>query len=103
MPTRNRTASHRLRARLRPKGQVTLPASVREALHIDTGDDVAFEVKNGMVTLVGLKAMPADQAWFWTDEWQAGEHEADQEIGAGEGTIHKSADAMFDALGIASE
>lgn len=25
-------------------------------------------------------AVPADQAWFWTPEWQAGEHEVDQYI-----------------------
>ncbi len=101
MATRDHTKTHRLRARLRAKGQVTLPASVREALHIDTGDDVAFELSsNGQVILRGLRAMPTDQAWFWSAEWQVGEQEADQEIAHGEGTVHKSADAMFDALGI---
>ncbi len=90
----------RLRARLRAKGQVTLPPTIREALHIDTGDDVSFEVSDGQVILRGLRAMPADQAWYWTPEWQAGEQEADQEIASGEGTIHKNVDAMFDALGI---
>jgi len=98
MPTRDRTKPHRLRARLRAKGQVTLPAPIREALHIDTGDDIAFEVIDGQVILRGLRAMPADQAWFWTPEWQAGEQEADDEIANGEGTVYKSADAMFDAL-----
>lgn len=27
---------------------------------------------------------PTSQAWFWTEEWQAGEHEVDQEIARGE-------------------
>lgn len=100
MPTRNKNRTH-VRARLRAKGQVTLPATVRKALHIDIGDDVAFEVSStGQVILSGLRAMPADQAWYWTPEWQEGEQEADQEIANGEGTIHKDADAMFDDLGI---
>lgn len=103
MPTRNKNRTNHVRARLRAKGQVTLPASVREALHIETGDDVAFEVSsNGQVILSGLRPMPADQAWYWTPEWQEGEQEADQEIANGEGNIHKSADAMFDALGTES-
>ncbi len=31
-----------------------------------------------------------DQAWFWTREWQEGEQEADAQLAAGEGTVHKS-------------
>ncbi len=28
-----------------------------------------------------------DQAWNWTDEWQAGEREADGQMRAGESTV----------------
>lgn len=28
----------------------------------------------------GLKMIPADQAWFWTESWQAGEHEAAEDL-----------------------
>jgi hypothetical protein len=28
-------------------------------------------------------AVPAEQAWFWTNEWQAKEREADENLAAG--------------------
>ncbi|MFC3986410.1 AbrB/MazE/SpoVT family DNA-binding domain-containing protein [Streptosporangium jomthongense] len=88
------------RTTLRRKGQLTLPSEVRSALHIDDGDEVEFEiVEPGVVVMRGLKMIPADQAWFWSESWQAGEHEASNEISIGRTTVHKTADDMFDHLG----
>lgn len=42
--------------------------------------------------------MASDQAWYWTDEWQAGEREASRQIAVGETTFHDDVDAMFDHL-----
>jgi hypothetical protein len=39
-----------------------------------------------------------DQDWFWTDEWQAGEREADAQIAEGNTTIYYSAEEFFAAL-----
>jgi AbrB family looped-hinge helix DNA binding protein len=87
------------RARMRHKGQVTLPREVREALHIDEGDEVQFTVtKDGQVTLRGFTSIPADQRWFWTPEWQAGEREADEQIAAGGGRVFYDIDEMLDDL-----
>ena len=49
------------------------PASVRcrEALRVSDDDEVAF-VDTGR----GIVVVPADQAWYWTPEWQVGEPEA---------------------------
>jgi hypothetical protein len=33
--------------------------------------------------LIESDAEVHDQAYFWTEEWQAGEHEADEDIAAG--------------------
>jgi AbrB family looped-hinge helix DNA binding protein len=72
------------RAKLRAKGQVTLPGPVREALHVDENDDIEFSVTDtGEVIVRGLTTIPADQKWFWTPEWQAGEREASQQIADG--------------------
>ena len=30
------------------------------------------------------KETPEDQTWFWTDEWQAGEREVDQQLANGD-------------------
>lgn len=87
------------RATLRAKGQITLPREVRDALHVSEGDDIAFDVdEDGTVVLHGLKSIPADQAWFWTEEWQAGEREADEQIARGEGTVYLSDEEFLDSL-----
>lgn len=86
------------RATLRPKGQLTLPVQVRDALHVAEGDEIEFEVAEGGVIMHGLKVIPADQAWFWTEEWQEGEREADEQATAGQGRYFGSAEEMFAAL-----
>jgi antitoxin PrlF len=97
----------RARARVRAKAQLTLPEDIRRALHIGEGDEVEFSLHDdGTVTVRGFVSIPTDQAWFFTPEWLAGEQEADNEIAAGRGTVHESADAMFahlDGLGAADE
>ncbi|MGW3100317.1 AbrB/MazE/SpoVT family DNA-binding domain-containing protein [Streptomyces sp. NPDC001102] len=96
----------RIKAQLRGKGQLTLPGLVRRLLHIAPGDDVEFvvhydpEQQVHSVQVRGLKTIPAEQAWFWEDEWQSGEREASNEIARGEGTVYGSAEEMFDALGV---
>lgn len=86
----------RTRVKVRPKAQLTLPEEVRRALHIGEGDEVEFAVHNdGTVTIRGYVSIPTDQAWFFTPEWLAGEREADEDLAAGRGTPHESAEAMF--------
>lgn len=36
-----------------------------------------------------------DQAWFWTEEWQEREAEADADLAAGRGVIAESAEELF--------
>ena len=45
-----------------------------------------------------MVTVPADQAWFWTPEWQAGEREADEDIRAGRVRTFHDIDEMFDAM-----
>ena len=88
------------RTTLRNKGQVTLPTEVREALHVSEGDELEFEVvEPGVVMVRGLKMIPAEQAWFWTESWQAGERQASEEIASGQlsGT-YRDINDMFDDL-----
>lgn len=101
MPAAKVEPEPRLRARvkIRPKAQLTLPEEIRHALHIGEGDEIEFAVHDdGTVTIRGYVSIPTDQAWFFTPEWLTGEREADEEIRAGRGTVHESADDMFDHL-----
>jgi antitoxin PrlF len=84
-------------ARIRGRGQLTLPAVVRAALRVEEGDGVEFtRHDDGTVTVRGLKTIPADQAWFWSPEWQTGERDADEEIAAGDlSPVYTTADEMF--------
>lgn len=96
LPSQARTA---VRAVVRSKGQVTIPREIREALHVSEGDDVAFTVTSeGSVVLTGMRSIPADQAWFWSAEWQEGEREASEQIERGETTFYPSTDDFLASL-----
>ena len=79
---------------LRGKGQLTIPRVMREALHLAEGDPVDLELRDDAIVLRPRKAIPAGQAWFWTEEWQAGEKEAARDIAKGR-TIHHDDDEDF--------
>ncbi len=63
--------------------QVSIPKAVRDALGLEEGDLVEVEERDGEIVMVPKKLIDADQAWFWTREWQAGEREVDEDIRAG--------------------
>jgi AbrB family looped-hinge helix DNA binding protein len=87
------------RVKVRPKAQLTLPEEIRRALYIREGDEVEFSVHDdGTITVRGYVSIPTDQAWFFTPQWLAGEREADEDIAAGRGAVHESADDMFSHL-----
>jgi antitoxin PrlF len=88
-----------LHGTLRNRGQITLPPAVREALRVEAGDEVVFEVVDNVVVLHAGAWIPRDQAWFWTPEWQAKEREAEDQIRAGKTEFAASAEEMFEKLG----
>jgi len=84
------------RAKVRAKAQLTLPEEIRRVLRVGEGDEVEFAVyEDGTVTMRGYVSVPTDQVWFFTPELLAGKQQADDEIAAGEGTVHDSAEVMF--------
>lgn len=84
-----------VRAVVRSKGQITLPREIRDALHLREGDDVAFVVEGDRVVMRGLRSVPTDQAWFWSEAWQAGEKQASEQLANGEGRVFQDADAFL--------
>ena len=63
--------------------QVSIPKTVRDALGLQEGDYVEVEERDGEIVMVPKRLIDADQAWFWTPEWQADERAADEDIKAG--------------------
>lgn len=50
------------------------------------------------IAWIAMKELNPDQAWFWTEEWQAGERAADRQAAAGEGTRYHSDQEFLTAL-----
>ena len=82
---------------LQGRGLIALPADLRRRAGLDQpGAQVEIvERPDGVIELRPTVAVPADQAWFWTDRWQAMEREADEQIARGEVTTHESVEALF--------
>jgi antitoxin PrlF len=70
-----------------------LPGEVRAALHVGEDDEVAF-VDTGR----GIVVVPADQAWYWTSEWQEGERDADADLAAGRTRVFGSGEEFLASL-----
>jgi AbrB family looped-hinge helix DNA binding protein len=87
------------KARVRPKGQVTLPGEIRNLLGLNEGDDLAFSLnEQGQVIITRLEVIPPDQAWFWTEQWQKAEREAQADIDAGRVHRYANIDEAVSAL-----
>ena len=63
--------------------QVSIPKKIRDALGLQEGDFMEIEARDGEIVMVPKKLIDADQAWFWTPEWQEGEREVDEDLRAG--------------------
>jgi bifunctional DNA-binding transcriptional regulator/antitoxin component of YhaV-PrlF toxin-antitoxin module len=88
------------RTSLRDRGQVTLPTAVRQRLHVEPGDELEFGIEEttGRIYVRGLKTIAADQAWFWTEEWQQREAEASRDYAEGRTQVYRSGEEFLAAL-----
>ena len=68
---------------VRKKAQITLPLSIRQKLGVEEGDFMDVQVRDGEIVLKVKKLIDKEQAWFWTNRWQQGEKEAEEDIRAG--------------------
>jgi AbrB family looped-hinge helix DNA binding protein len=70
--------------KIRKKYQITLPTAVREAAGLYEGDFLTAEVKEDRtIVLRPGRLVDADEAFYYTSEWQAAEREADEDIRLG--------------------
>lgn len=85
-------------AMVRKKGQVTIPAGIREAARIEEGDPVDFEIVADGILLRPKKVIDSTQAWFWTATWQEKIHTSIQETEAGLGEQFENDDEFLASL-----
>jgi hypothetical protein len=77
---------------------------------LDEGESVRVDLVVGDVRLplvvemkpggkLKLALVDPDQAWYWTEMWQAGEREADEGIAAGRYEIYEDVDEFLNSIG----
>jgi AbrB family looped-hinge helix DNA binding protein len=78
------------------RGVIAIPTSVRHRFGLDQpGSQVELIEREGEIILRPHVAVPADQAWFWTERWQQLEHEADEAVAAGGVSVFDGIDQML--------
>jgi antitoxin MazE len=82
------------------KSQVTIPIDFVKMLDLKAGDKLDVEVKEGKLVITPVIIIPKSQAWYYSPEWQAMEHEVDRQIK--EEKIHTvdSKEQLFENLGL---
>lgn len=68
---------------IRRNFQITLPAAIRKRLHLNIGDLLETEMREGRIIIKPKKVIDAEQSWFWTKGWQDAEKEAEADLKAG--------------------
>ncbi len=81
------------------RGVVTIPPTVRRNYGLDRpGAQVEIIEREGEIVLRPHVAVPADQAWFWTERWQRMEREADESVERGGIARFEDAESFLDEL-----
>jgi AbrB family looped-hinge helix DNA binding protein len=84
---------------IRSNGQITLPASIRRRAKLSEGDALEVIVEeDGSIRLVPQVLVERSQAYFWTERWQEGEREAEQDLRAGRYKDFDDIDSLLDEL-----
>ncbi|MDQ1414033.1 MAG: hypothetical protein QOE07_2621 [Acidimicrobiaceae bacterium] len=66
------------------RGLIAIPTAIRRRFGLDQpGAQVEVFEREGEIVLRPHVAVPADQAWFWTERWQQMEREADAAVATG--------------------
>lgn len=71
---------HKETVHFKDRGQVTIPKTIVDELGLQKGDLLEARIEDGKIVLIPAVAVPRDQAWYWSKQWQNEEREVDQEI-----------------------
>jgi AbrB family looped-hinge helix DNA binding protein len=85
-------------ARLRARGQVTLPRFIREKLNLEEGSLVLIKLVDNAIILVPQETIDKEQSWFWQEGRQKLEAEAEEDIRKGRVKSFDSVKELFDEI-----
>jgi antitoxin MazE len=64
--------------KVKSKYQIVIPDEVRRKLHVEIGDTLEIEEKDGVLIAKPVVVIDKSQTYFWSEEWQKGEKEAEE-------------------------
>ncbi len=81
---------------MQARGVIALPPALRRRSGFDRpGVQVeVVERDDGVLEVRPTAAVPSEQAWFWTERWQAGEREVEEHLHEGRVVEHDSPGAF---------
>ncbi len=65
---------------IRSRSQITIPSEIIKKLNLKQGDTLDIDVEGDQIVLRPVIAIPKDQAYFWTTEWQSEEKQVQSDI-----------------------
>ena len=79
-------------------GQVTLPATIRREANVEEGDILTVHLGADRIVLVPKKLIDKSQAYFWTEDWQEAEKEAENDLAEGRVESYDTVDDLVARL-----
>ncbi len=81
------------------RGLIAIPSATRRHFGLDQpGAQVEVIERDGEIILRPHMAVPADQAWFWSERWQRLEREADEAVANGHVAVVADVDELLAEL-----
>lgn len=84
------------KAILRQDHTLTIPSEVVDRMSLEEGDEFFVTEDEGRIVLTPALSIPADQAWFWSPQWQARIAEAEED--RGNSTVHETDEEFLASL-----
>ena len=85
---------------IRSRSQITIPSEIIKKLNLKQGDTLDVTVEDDQIILRPVVAVPKDQVYFWSKEWQQDEKQIQSNIENDKIKSAQSKDELFKDLGL---
>ena len=85
---------------IRSRSQITIPAEIIKKLNLKKGDILDVDIEGDQIVLRPVIAIPKDQAYFWTKEWQSEEKQVQSDIKSNNIKSANSKNELFEELSL---